>query len=269
MAIPASSTFYLAWNYSVSTGSTVTNAQALAVDNISIAGITGGGDTAPSVSSTTPGNGATNVAVNSTIVINFNEPVNATAGAFGLQCPAGSARGRSALRRHPPPAMFTLTPNAPLPAGTTCQVTVNANDITDIDGTPDHMTADYGFTFTTASSTDTAPFVSSATPVNGATNVPANSPIVVTFSESVTASATAFSLECPAGVPQVFGQSAAPATIYTLTPSSPLPYGTTCTVTVTANQVSDTDGIPPAAMASDVAFSFTTAAAPPPAPARS
>ena len=45
VAIPASSTFYLAWNYSVSTGSTVTNAQALAVDNISIAGVTSGGAT--------------------------------------------------------------------------------------------------------------------------------------------------------------------------------------------------------------------------------
>ena len=146
---------------------------------------------------------------------------------------------------------------------------MNANEIADVDGTPDHMTANHVFMFTTVSSTDTAPFVSSVTPVNGATNVPVNSTIAVTFNESVAASPTAFSLECPAGVPQVFGQSAAPATSYTLTPSSPLPYGTTCTVTVTADQVSDTDGIPPDAMASDVAFSFTTAAAPPPGPARS
>src|SRR5206468_12945463 len=91
VAIPGNSTFYLAWNYSVSTGSTVTFAQALAVDNVSIVGAAPG-DSAPSVSSTTPAVGATNVSVNSTIVINFSESVNASASAFRLECPAGSAR---------------------------------------------------------------------------------------------------------------------------------------------------------------------------------
>jgi len=37
-------TFYLAWNYSVSSGSTTTNGQALAVDDISITGVGGGGN---------------------------------------------------------------------------------------------------------------------------------------------------------------------------------------------------------------------------------
>ncbi len=39
--IPNGSNFYLAWNYSVLSGSTVTNAQALAIDDISILGIAG------------------------------------------------------------------------------------------------------------------------------------------------------------------------------------------------------------------------------------
>ena len=39
--------FFLAWNYSVTSGSTTTNAQALAVDNISILGLAGGGQTSP------------------------------------------------------------------------------------------------------------------------------------------------------------------------------------------------------------------------------
>ena len=46
-AIPNGSTFYLAWNYSVTSGSTTTNAQALAVDNINILGVGGGGATSP------------------------------------------------------------------------------------------------------------------------------------------------------------------------------------------------------------------------------
>ena len=49
-----------------------------------------GGDSAPSVSSTTPTAGATNVSVNSTITINFSESVSAAAGAFTLECPAAS-----------------------------------------------------------------------------------------------------------------------------------------------------------------------------------
>lgn len=40
-SIPDGSNFYLAWNYSVDTGSTTTNAQALAIDNISILGVAG------------------------------------------------------------------------------------------------------------------------------------------------------------------------------------------------------------------------------------
>src|SRR2546422_1055906 len=41
VAIANGSNFYLAWNYSVSSGPTVTNAQALAIDDISILGIAG------------------------------------------------------------------------------------------------------------------------------------------------------------------------------------------------------------------------------------
>ena len=39
VAIPDGSSFYLAWNYSVNTGTTTTNSQALAVDDISILGL--------------------------------------------------------------------------------------------------------------------------------------------------------------------------------------------------------------------------------------
>jgi DNA/RNA endonuclease G (NUC1) len=56
IAIPNNSNFYLAWNYSVATGSTVTNAQALAIDNISVLGISDNGETSPTgVGSANPG----------------------------------------------------------------------------------------------------------------------------------------------------------------------------------------------------------------------
>jgi hypothetical protein len=143
---------------------------------------------------------------------------------------------------------------------------VTANQVTDTDTTdpPDEMVSDFSFSFTTVSPIDAAPSVVSATP-NGTSNVPVASMIVVNFSESVTASASAFSIQCPAGVPQSFGQSASPATTFTLTPSSSLPYSTTCTVSVAADQIFDTDSNdPPDHLASNATFSFTTAAAPPP-----
>src|SRR5262249_10178611 len=45
VAIANGSNFYLAWNYSVTSGTTVTNAQALAIDDVSILGL--GGSTNP------------------------------------------------------------------------------------------------------------------------------------------------------------------------------------------------------------------------------
>ena len=87
--------------------------------------------------------------------------------------------------------------------------------------------------------------MTSSTPANLGDQRPRQLDVVINFSESVTASPGAFSIQCPAGVPQSFAQSAAPATTFTLTPSSPLPYSTTCTVTVTADQISDTDANDP------------------------
>jgi DNA/RNA endonuclease G (NUC1) len=233
----------------------------LAIDDFSVtaSGIPPG-DSAPTVNGTTPTNGATNVAVDSNILINFSESVTATASAFSIQCPAGSpaAFAQSAS----PASSFTLTPTAPLPYSTTCAVTVAAAQITDTDTNdpPDQMVSDYSFSFTTASPVDDAPTAISTTPTSGATSVAVNSGIVITFSESVTATASAFAIQCPLGSPQTFAQSASPASSFTLTPTSALPHSTLCTVTITASQITDTDtNDPPDQMASDYSFVFTTA----------
>lgn len=111
---------------------------------------------------------------------------------------------------------------------------------------------------------DGAPSVLNTSPANGATNVAVDTNITITFSESVNATSSAFTLECPAGTPKTFTQSASPATIYTLDPTVDLPFSTTCTVTVVANQITDQDvSDPPDEMAANFVFSFTTAAEPP------
>jgi DNA/RNA endonuclease G (NUC1) len=137
---------------------------------------------------------------------------------------------------------------------------------------PDDLGSDHGLAIDDFSVTangippgEDAPAVSSTTPANLATNVGVDSSVVVNFSESVTATAGAFSIQCPAGSPQSFAQSGSPNNAFTLTPASALPYSTTCTVTVTAGQITDTDmNDPPDQMASDYIFSFTTADPAPP-----
>ena len=212
------------------------NDHGLAIDDFSVvaSGIPPG-DTAPTVNSTTPANSASSVAVNSNVVINFSESVTATASAFTIQCPAGSPQ--TFAQSSSPGSTFTLTPTSALPYSTVCTVTVIADQIADTDTAdpPDQMASNYVFSFTTASPVDDAPSITSTTPANSATNVAVSSNIVINFSESVTASASAFALDC--GSPQTFAQSASPGNSFTLTPASALPYSTTCTVTVTAGQI--------------------------------
>jgi endonuclease G, mitochondrial len=224
------------------------------------------GDSAPSVLSTSPSNTAIDVPLNANVTINFSEPVNTDSSAFSVVC------GHSGV--HPFTASgtlnitsVTLNPDTDFDFFEVCTVSVAGLGVSDVDSSdpPDTMLQNYSFAFTTVPQTDNAPSVLSATPANGATNVPVTTPIVIGFSESVTASASAFSIQCPAGSPQVFTQSASPATSITLTPSAPLPYATLCTVTVTKEQISDTDvNDPPDQMADNVGFSFTTENAPPP-----
>lgn len=108
--------------------------------------------------------------------------------------------------------------------------------------------------------TDLAPTVTLSSPSNGATDVAVNTPITVTFSESVAATTSSFTLMCSGvGGPIPFTLSASPSNAYTLTPTANLPGNATCTVTVNANQISDSDAIdPPDNMMANYAFSFMT-----------
>jgi VCBS repeat-containing protein len=191
-------------------------------------------NTRPTVTSTVPANGATNVAPNTTVTVNFSESVNVTGTAFKLECPTGTPETFTASPASPA-SSFVLTPTAKLPGGVTCTVTVVANQVTDVDA-GETMAANSVTSFTTAP----PPTVTSVVPANGATNVALNATVTVTFSASVNVTASAFKLECPTGTPVGFTVSpASPATSFVLTPTANLPGGAVCTVTVVANQVTD------------------------------
>ncbi len=214
-------------------------------------------DTPPTVTSTTPTNGATSVAVSSTVQFVFSKAVTTTASSFTLQCPSGTPAAFTVAPAPPGNATtFTLTPSANLPAGTTCVATAVAAQIADAAGT--HLAANVTDSFTT----DAAPTVTSTTPTNGATSVALNSTIVFTFNKAVNVTASAFTLQCPSGTPAAFTLSPAPpgnATTFTLTPSASLPPGTTCVATAVASQITDSVGTN---LAANVTDSFTTDVAP-------
>src|SRR5207248_220423 len=153
----------------------------------------------PSVTSTTPAAGASGVLANTTITVNFSEAVTAPDAAFSLACPTGTPK---TFTKAPSGATvatsFTLTPSALLPAGVTCVLTVDDAQVTDNQG--DHPSAD----FTASFGVETAPTVTSTTPLNAASGVSVGSTLSVTFDRAVTAPDAAFTLECPSGTAKTF-----------------------------------------------------------------
>jgi methionine-rich copper-binding protein CopC len=220
-------------------------------------------DTAPTVTATTPANGATNVSMHSNLSVTFSESVAVTPTAFTLECPAGTPITLTNLTASPA-TTFSLDPNVALPQNTTCTLTVVANQVTDTDPNdpPNTMAANHVITFTTE--IENAPTVTATTPVNGATGVTVGSNLTVTFSEPVNVTGGTFVLECPGGTPiALTNTTGAQAMSFTLDPNVDLPYSTTCTATVVASTVTDVDSNdPPDNMAANFVFSFTTEACP-------
>jgi large repetitive protein len=144
------------------------------------------------VTSITPVDSSTNVAVTSPIVVNFSDPVNAqsinnqsvrvqvtTTGGQTVQNVAGSYSVSGST--------VTFTPLTPFPGGATVYVYASYYSyVLDLAGNQ----ASYGAArFTTASTVDaTAPRVLSITPQNGATGIGLSGQVVIQFSKSMNTS---------------------------------------------------------------------------------
>lgn len=99
--------------------------------NQTFSGTNPGTGSRPSVTSTLPANGASNVAVATDLLVQFSEAVTASSGAFALQC---TQAGTISLTHAGSGSSFSLAPQTLLSAGDSCQLSVNANRITDVDG---------------------------------------------------------------------------------------------------------------------------------------
>jgi predicted extracellular nuclease len=107
-------------------------------------------DDAPTVSSTSPANGAAGVAVDSNVMITFSEDVSVSGSWFTISC---STSGAHSATSSGGPATFTLDPTTNFAPAETCTVTVTGSLVSDVDSAdpPDTMAADYSFSFSTVS----------------------------------------------------------------------------------------------------------------------
>jgi hypothetical protein len=108
------------------------------------------GDSAPSVTSTIPVDGATGVAASDSISITFSEPVNVVDPWFTISCPISSGH---AATMSGGPTTFTLDPVVDFATGETCTVSIAAASVSDQDvvDPPNTMAGNYTFSFTTGS----------------------------------------------------------------------------------------------------------------------
>jgi predicted extracellular nuclease len=108
-----------------------------------------------------------------------------------------------------------------------------------------------------------APAVSSTNPSGGASGVPVDANVSITFSEAVAVSGDWFTISCAQSGQHTAVAGGGPTT-FTLDPDTDFAQGESCTVTVLGSQVSDLDGDdPPDTMAADHTFAFTTFEPPP------
>lgn len=190
-------------------------------------------DARPTVTTTLPLNGATDVATTSTITVNFSESVAFTTASFTLSCSVSGARAFSVSAS--PSGSVVITPNVALPSAETCTVTVLAAQLTDTLG--QNLAANHVFAF----SSNSPPTVLSTVPANGATGVALAANVSITFSEAVTATGASFGVSCTTSGAHAFALTGtAPTASYSLDPAVDFTAGETCTLTVLAAQVTDT-----------------------------
>jgi predicted extracellular nuclease len=109
-----------------------------------------------------------------------------------------------------------------------------------------------------ASCGESGPSVSATTPANSSTGAARDANIIVAFSEPVNVSGSWYSISCATSGAYAAAASGGPTT-FTLDPTTDFGANESCSVTITAAQVSDQDALdPPDTMAADHSFTFTT-----------
>jgi hypothetical protein len=218
--------------------------------------------TAPTVVATTPTDGATGVAANTTVTVTFSEPMDPntiTTSTFTLKTTVGSNPVTGTISYNQATNTATFTPNAPLGSNTGYTATITTA-VTDLAG--NHLAANKVFSFTTIQDT-TAPTVNSTSPTNGAADVHLGNDITVNFSEAMdpaTINTTNINLKVTSSSAPVTGVVTLDATgkIATFNPTGNLLANTNYTLTITTG-AKDLAGNP---LPGTVIVTFTTGTTP-------
>ena len=226
-------------------------------------------NTVPTLSSSVPADNATSVAVDSTIVLNFSESVDAESGNITIKktsdnstvetidVTGGQVTGSGT-------SQITVTPSSDFDGSTEYYVLIDATAFDDVDsGSYAGISSTTALSFTTA---NTVPTLSSSVPADNATSVAVDSTIVLNFSESVDAesgnitikktsdNSTVETIDVTGG--QVTGSGTSQITV---TPSSDFDGSTEYYVLIDATAFDDVDSGSYAGISSTTALSFTTA----------
>lgn len=137
-------TFWIKW-----TDFNIANADdGLSVDDFSLTPNGASSDSAPTVSSTVPADGASGVAVSSNLTVTFSEAVNVSGNWFDLTC---TSSGNHTATVSGGPITFTLDPDTDFSVGENCALTIYAANVTDQDAVdpPNNMTSDVTVNFDT------------------------------------------------------------------------------------------------------------------------
>jgi O-glycosyl hydrolase len=211
---------------------------------------------APTVTSVTPANNTTGVAITSAVTATFSTAMNAstlTSSTFTLTPQGGSALTGTVSYSS---ATATFTPTTALAYSTQYTATITTGAQSSAGAA---LAANYSWTFTTAAAP--APAVTSVTPANNATGVVITSAVTATFSEAMSASSltSTFTLtpQSGAAISGTVSYNSSNQTA-TFTPNSSLAYNTTYTATITTGAQSSQG----TALAQNYTWSFTTATAP-------
>ncbi len=241
----------------ITTSATDSSGTALAA-NYSWSFTTAAAPTPPTVTSTTPASGASNVATGTAVTAIFSQAMNAsslTASTFTLADQSGnSVAGTVTYSSSNNTATFT--PMAALAYGTQYTATITTG-ATDSNGTA--LAENYSWNFTTGA----APLsVTAETPGSDAINVGVGTAITATFSQPMNASTLTTSTFT---LMDQSGNAVAGSVTYsssndtaTFTPTAPLAYSTSYTASITTGAM-DTSGV---ALTTSFTWTFTTGTAP-------
>jgi endonuclease I/methionine-rich copper-binding protein CopC len=120
-------------------------------------------DSAPTLQSSTPASGASNVAVGANISLAFSEPVTLVSGWYTLTC---SATGAHPLAVSGGPSSYTLNPTTDFGPSESCTLSILGANVRDQDGTVTPMATNAAIAFTTAAATGGGNVLSNGVPVS-------------------------------------------------------------------------------------------------------